>query len=47
MVQTQAMIASKITGVRLVLCAYILGRICLMNALPRRLMPLTTCQSSN
>lgn len=32
MIQTQVRIASKITGVMLVLCNYILGMICLLNA---------------
>lgn len=47
MIQTQVMIASKITGVMLVLCGYIVGRICLLNALPISLKPLTICHSSN
>lgn len=40
-IQTQVMTASKITTVMPVLCDYILGRICLLNALPRPLVPLT------
>lgn len=47
MIQTQAMTASKITTVMPVLCGYILGMICLLNALPRPLVPLTLCQPSN
>lgn len=47
MIQTQVMTASKITGVMPVLCDCILGKICLLNALPRPLVPLTICQSSN
>jgi len=46
-VQTQVMSASKIIGVMLVLRGYILGRICLLNALSRPLVPLIVCQSSN
>lgn len=47
MIQTKVMTASKITTVMPVLCDYILDRICLLNALPRLLVPLTICQSSN
>lgn len=47
MIQTQVMTASKITTVMPVLCDYILGMICLLNALPRPLVPLTLCQPSN
>lgn len=45
MIQTQVMSSFKITIP--VLCDYILDRICLLNALPRPLVPLTLCQSSN